>query len=341
MARGRHDDVIAHRLKRAERLAVHLAVGDDGGHVVLRFLAAAFGQRVEIGDEVRDDGLQRGERRLGILQRAARAIQVRIGAAEEFLRQSHHERLVHFGHAQHFHDHMQRIEERHIAGEIAFAVHARHAIDSGFGDLARCALRASSGSARGNRAASAGDNRHARDCPSARAISRDGASRPSLLRTFASISMATSVVARSPLWKRSFCRSTSRMSACLRHHPERIEALGLGYRERHFAAQERERVVDALAVGVRLGVDDIDRDLLRNPHARLPWPPGGLIVIADKMSRAGRGNKSGGRRRRWKRKGCARIPSVAANRTCPPNVALRSVGLSAQTLRRSNGSLTA
>ena len=63
-----------------------------------------------------------------------------------------------------------------------------------------------------------------------------------------------SVVGRSALWNRSFCRLIAWICALLGHHPERIELLRLRDPERIVGAQPAIAVVDAI-----VGIGDGDR----------------------------------------------------------------------------------
>ena len=113
------DDVVGQGLQHAQRRAVDLGVGQDGGQVFPGQLAAVLAHLGEVGHQFAHRGLDAGQPLVQV--RAAVAGEVRVGGAEQLLCQLQHQRLVRLRHADHLHDHMQGIEEGHIAGEVAFA----------------------------------------------------------------------------------------------------------------------------------------------------------------------------------------------------------------------------
>ena len=100
------------------------------------------GDLFEIHEEVGDHALQVADAAVaGHDGLATRAVELRVGGAEEFLGQLEHPRLVRRRHAQDLHDHPQRIGQRHVADEVALAAQGRHAVDVVPGDLADAALQ--------------------------------------------------------------------------------------------------------------------------------------------------------------------------------------------------------
>ena len=89
-----------------------------------RIRATLVGDAVEVDRHVLERGHEDRDRILTL-----GAADVRILAAEDLLGERQHSRLVRLRHAEDAHDHVQRIEERDVAREVALAVEIEHAVD--------------------------------------------------------------------------------------------------------------------------------------------------------------------------------------------------------------------
>ena len=115
----RGDYVIAHQLAAVEIFAIDLGIGDQAVDLVGRVGPEFLGDHTEIGFQI----LHRPAQPIqcfGRIHFLAVAVQFRVRAAEQFLCQLEHERLILLRYAQNGHDDAERIEEGNIGGKIAF-----------------------------------------------------------------------------------------------------------------------------------------------------------------------------------------------------------------------------
>jgi hypothetical protein len=106
-----------------------LRVRDDRRDIVARLCASSLGQAAEVIGEIGDDGLQLLHHLGHVEHDLARAVQLRILAAEQLLREHEHARLVFARHAENLHDHVQWIADGNVAHEVALALPLDHARD--------------------------------------------------------------------------------------------------------------------------------------------------------------------------------------------------------------------
>ena len=141
MARRRDDDVVAQRLALADGLTVDQTVGDDRRDIVAGIGATVGGNGGEIGViflhqleqvDLRVAGADAQPR--ARRQRCRTRHHVGIGGAEDLLRHPQHPRLVGDRQAKDAHDDAQRVHQRDLGDEVAFAAERRHMIDMLPGD---------------------------------------------------------------------------------------------------------------------------------------------------------------------------------------------------------------
>ena len=121
MTRRRDDCVVTVRFQFRNGHAVDQPVRDHRSDVVLRMRAPRRGELREVRLEVAHNI----ENVFGL----KRAAHVRVAGAEQFLRELEHDRLIAFGHTENRHDHAQRIPNRHVLDEVAFAAEVGHPVD--------------------------------------------------------------------------------------------------------------------------------------------------------------------------------------------------------------------